>query len=218
MAARGGPPAASVEVFNSPRSWRGLAVTLAALAGCVLFGLLITWSWGETPLRVAGVLVAGGLWGAVMLPIWLGHRREVAFGPGTLVVRTWWGALLGRPGVNEWVGPEDAWLWRGRGGFCLILPDGPRLGPQSKPLLEAFGRAGFSVRDDAAYWQSLHPGTWRAAMILAATGFGALCVAVIASLLTTAALIVLVGGLGLVLIAVANILLFARGGRPRPFV
>jgi hypothetical protein len=215
----GDRPGAPVQVFNSPRSLRGLAVFLVDLAACVFFGLFVTWNWGETSWRVAGVLLAGAFWGVVMMPIWLGHQHEVTFGPGTLIVRSWWGALLGRPGVNEWVGPEGAWLWRGRGGFCLVLPDGPRLGPQSQRLLEAFARAGFSVKDEVSYWQRLHPGTWRGARALAGLGFTSLGFALVASLLTDDSTpIFLLGGVGFALIVAAGVLLFARGGRPRPFV
>jgi hypothetical protein len=212
-------PKGPVEVFNSPRSLRGLAVLLVDVAACVFFGLWVTWNYEEPSWRVVGALLAGGFWGAVTLPIWIGQQHEVTFGPGTLIVRSWSEALLGRPGVNEWVGPDGAWLWRGRGGHCLVLPDGPRLGPQSKRLLEAFGRAGFSVKDEAAYWQNLNPGTWRAARALASLGFASLCVTLVASLLTDESTpIFLVGGAGFGLLVAAGVLLFARGGRPRPFI
>ncbi len=208
-----------VQVFNSPKSGRGV-VSLAIHVGvCLFMGLWLSWNVRDLPLRVVAALIGGGFWAALMIPMNLAPRREVALGPGTLRIRTWREALLGQAGVNQWIGPDRAWLWRGRGGTCLLLPDGPRLGPQSLPLLEAFARAGFRVEDAASEWQKLHPWSWRAALAASALGFAALIGAMAASLLTADPVPVLIAAAtGFILVTGSGLLLFARGGRPRLFL
>ncbi len=189
------------------------------LGVCLFIGLWLGWDQTGLESRIGVMLVGGGFWAALMLPVNIGPRREVTFGPGVLIVRTWLEALLGRAGTNQWIGPDDAWLWRGRGGTCLLLPDGPRLGPQSRPLLEAFGRAGFRVEDEASRWQSLHPGIWRGSIAMFALGVAAMVAGMAVSLLTGEPDPVIVAGIaGVPLITASQVLLFVSGGRPRLFL
>jgi hypothetical protein len=144
-----------VERFNSPYSRRGLrlGVWLVWLAG---FGLSETRDVTDGIARLAWSAFIMGIMGLVMSPLVFLAPHEVTIGPGTLVVRSWWQALRRRPGRNEWVEPRGSWLWRSPNGACLVLPAGPRLGVQLSPVVAAFERLGFEIRDEAAAWERTH--------------------------------------------------------------
>ena len=165
----------------------------------------------DLELRIAVACLAGGFWGLVMAAVLiLPMNREVTLGPGTLLIRSWWQALTGRHGDNEWAEPKEAvWLWRRRSGMCVLQPRGLRLGPQSSDLAAAFRRLGFNVEDEQTDFRSANPGRWRAGSALQILGLLSMCVALLADLATgDVATMLGLGVAGLILIVCAGLVLY----------
>jgi hypothetical protein len=147
-----------------------MTVVFLNVAAAAAMGFLWAQGFTEITSKLIAALVGAALWAVVVAPIWFRGNVEVTFGPGVLIVRSWPDALRGKPGSNAWVEPGGSWLWRGRRGVCLVQPDGPRLGRQSRALVEAFARAGFEIKDDGAAWERSHPLRKRLAVGLVGLG------------------------------------------------
>lgn len=204
-AAPEGGAAPVVERFNSPTGKRGVALILFNAAAAVAMSFVWAQGFTEMPAKLIAAVVGAGLWAAVVAPLWFRGNVEVTFGPGVLVARSWSDVLRRKPGPNAWVEPGKSWLWRGRRGVCLVQPDGPRLGRQSRRLVEAFERAGFTIKDDGAVWERSHPRRRRVAAALVGLGFIVACTAAALGYAKNAVepdnLLLTAAGFGLVLLA-----------------